>query len=302
MNASVAAKVTGLDLRGRLLVDEPMSRHTSWRVGGPARRLFEPADSDDLARFLAGLSADEPIFWLGLGSNLLVRDGGIPGTVIQTYGLLNGLERVGERSLRVEAGVACAKVASMALREGLCGVEFFTGIPGTMGGALAMNAGAFGGDTWSLISQVETIDRSGRRRMRLPREYQVGYREVRGNQGEWFLAAELELLQGDPTAATARVKELLHRRSATQPIGEPTCGSVFRNPPGDYAGRLIEASGLKGTKIGGAQVSEKHANFIVNTGSAAAADIEALMETVAATVEENHGVKLVPEVKIVGEP
>ncbi len=286
--------------RGHLRHDEPMARHTSWRVGGPARHFFEPADLDDLAAFLADLPPEEPVFWLGLGSNLLVRDGGIPGTVVQTSGLLREITRLDDDRLRIEAGVACAKVARFASRLGLRGAEFLAGIPGTMGGALAMNAGAFGAETWTLVEAVETIDRCGLRRERAPGAYRVGYREVRGPVGEWFVAAHLKLATGRSPESSARIKDLLRRRAETQPLGLPSCGSVFRNPQGDFAARLIDASGLKGLRVGGACVSDKHANFIVNTGGATAADIEALMGEVMRTVEQASGVRLQPEVKIVG--
>jgi UDP-N-acetylmuramate dehydrogenase len=289
-------------LRGRLLVDEPMARHTSWRVGGPAQRFFEPADLDDLAAFLRSLPEDEPLFWLGLGSNLLVRDGGIRGTVILTSPGLGGIERTGATTLRVEAGVPCAKAARASADAGLEGAEFLTGIPGTMGGALAMNAGAFGGETWSIVAAVETVDRHGVVRKRLPAEYRVGYRSVRGPAGEWFAAAHLALTPGDGAAAKARIKECLRLRAESQPTGVASCGSVFRNPPGDHAGRLIDSCGLKGHAIGGAHVSKKHANFILNGGAATAADIEALIAHVRAVVERERGVRLEPEVHIVGEP
>ncbi len=290
-----------LTLRGVYKMDEPMSKHTSWRVGGPAQHYYEPADLDDLAMFLSQLDEQEPLMWIGLGSNLLVRDGGIRGTVIVTTGLLNEIAMLESGLLRAEAGVACAKVARFATRQGLVGAEFFAGIPGTMGGALAMNAGAFGGETWPRVAAVETIDRFGHRQLRTSDEYDVGYRSVKGPVGEWFVAAHLKLEQGDAEKASAHIKELLEKRSASQPIGQPSCGSVFRNPQGDHAARLIEACGLKGTKIGGACVSEKHANFIINTGEATAADIEAMIEKVAATVEQQHGIQLVREVHIVGE-
>jgi UDP-N-acetylmuramate dehydrogenase len=289
-------------LRGRLRHEEPLARYTSWRVGGPARRCYEPADVDDLAAFLASLPAGEPVFWLGLGSNVLIRDGGIPGTVILTRGLLGRIEPTHEGLVRVEAGVPCAKVARFATRHGLAGAEFLAGIPGTMGGALAMNAGAFGGETWGLVARVESIDRAGRRRERPASDYRPGYREVRGPSGEWFVAAHLRLAAGDGGAAAERVRSLLRRRAETQPLGQPSCGSVFRNPPGDFAGRLVEACGLKGAKVGGACVSEKHANFIVNTGGASAADVETLIERVRVAVERTHGVRLETEVKVVGLP
>ncbi len=288
--------------RGRLRLDEPMARHTSWRVGGPAQRFFEPVDLDDLSAFLAELPAGEPVFWVGLGSNLLVRDGGIAGTVIMTSGTLNRLARLDETRIRVEAGVACAKVARFAARLGLKGAEFLAGIPGTMGGALAMNAGAFGGETWEVVEGVETLDRAGRHLERPAADYQVDYRQVNGPAGEWFVAATLCLEPGKSRESTERIRSLLKRRSDTQPMGQASCGSVFRNPPGDFAARLIESSGLKGVCVGGACVSEKHANFIVNVGSASALDIESLIAQVTETVERCHGIRLVPEVRIIGRP
>jgi len=288
-------------LRGRLLYQEPLARHTSWRVGGPARCFYQPADRADLVAFLQQLDPAEPLLWLGLGSNLLVRDGGFDGTVIATQGALDELAWRDPRQLYAEAGVSCAKVARSAARAGLCGVEFLAGIPGTLGGALAMNAGAFGGETWQRVAEVETLDYRGRVRVRRPDEFKIGYRRVEGAADEWFLAAVLVLEPGDVEASQQRIRELLERRAATQPTRQPSCGSVFRNPPGDHAARLIEASGLKGLRRGGAQVSEKHANFIVNTGTARAADIEALILEVQRVVETHTGVRLVPEVHRVGE-
>jgi UDP-N-acetylmuramate dehydrogenase len=290
-----------MPLRGELRYDEPMARHTSWRVGGPARRFYRPADVADLAEFVGRLPPDEPILWLGLGSNLLVRDGGTPGVVIALQGALNALTPLSESTVRAEAGAACAKVARFCAQRGLVGVEFLAGIPGTMGGALAMNAGAFGGETWERVKAVETLDRHGTLRERRPEEYRIGYRSVSGPDGEWFVAAHLLLDRGDAQAAQARIKALLERRGETQPTGQASCGSVFRNPPGDFAGRLIETAGLKATCVGGACVSEVHGNFIINTGKATAGDIETLIEKVAETVERVHGVRLVPEVRIVGE-
>lgn len=289
------------NLRGEMRFGEPLSRHTTWRVGGPARCFYRPADREDLIEFLRRLEPDEPLFWLGLGSNLLVRDGGFDGTVIATQGRVNRIEWVGDDRLYAEAGAACAKIARTAARAGLCGLEFLAGIPGTMGGALAMNAGAFGGETWRQVVQVETVDRFGVVRQRQPQDFEIGYRHVRGEPGEWFLSAQLSLQAGDSQAAQQKIKQLLERRAATQPTRQPSCGSVFRNPPGDHAARLIESVGLKGRRIGGAEVSRKHANFIVNTGDAKAADIEALIEHVRRTVQEKFGVELQPEVRIVGE-
>jgi UDP-N-acetylmuramate dehydrogenase len=285
---------------GQLLLDEPMSRHTSWRVGGPADRYYKPADVDDLARFLASLPVDEPIYWVGLGSNLLVRDGGLRGTVIATHRVLAGMERNGATGIRVGAGVPCAKLARQCVRWGLGQAEFFAGIPGTVGGALAMNAGAFGGETWRHVVAVEVIDRRGHYQRRPASDFEVGYRSVRGPASEWFLSADMEF-PSDDTVDRAAIREMLARRKATQPIGELSCGSVFRNPPDDYAARLIEAAGLKGHRIGGATVSEKHANFIINTGDASATDIEQLIDYVRSVVRRLHGVNLHPEVRVIGE-
>ena len=289
-------------MMGELREREPLSRHTSWRVGGPARRFYRPTDAEDLAAFLKRLDPGEPLLWLGLGSNLLVDDAGFPGTVIQTQACLTRLERRGATGIYAESGVSCAKVARFASRHDLVGCEFLAGIPGTMGGALAMNAGAWGGETWAHVVSVRTIDRAGRIRERVPGDFSIGYREVLGPPGEWFLDVALELAPGDGKAGMARIRELLDRRAQTQPVGLPSCGSVFRNPPGDHAARLIESEGLKGYRIGGAQVSEKHANFIINTGEASAADIRALIDLVRRRVEDATGVRLVPEVKhIAGE-
>jgi UDP-N-acetylmuramate dehydrogenase len=250
--------------------------------------------------FLQMLPEDEPLFWLGLGSNLLVRDGGLRGTVICTKGRLKAMRRIDEARVYVEAGVPCAHAARFCAEQRLTGAEFLAGIPGTMGGALAMNAGAFGGETWSLVERVLTTDRRGVRRDRAAEDFVVGYRSVRGVKGEWFLAAELKLTPGDPNASRERMKELLAKRAATQPTNQPSCGSVFRNPQGDHAARLIEACGLKGYCIGGACVSQKHANFIVNTGGATALDIETLIQHVREQVELKYAVRLEPEVRIVG--
>ena len=292
-------------LRGTLMHDEPMSKHTSWRVGGNADHYYKPADIEDLALYLSQIDRDEPVTWVGLGSNLLVRDSGIRGSVIATSGMLNGLSGLNENTVRAEAGVACAKVARFTARQSLKGAEFLAGIPGTMGGALAMNAGAFGGETWDVVSAVETISRDGQLNRRLPNEYEVGYRSVKGSfneaTNEWFVAAELTLEKGDSEQSLAKIKECLNKRGDTQPIQQPNAGSVFKNPPGDYSARLIEASGLKGFCIGGACISDKHANFIVNTGDANAADIEALIAHAAKTVESEQGVTLIREVRIIGE-
>lgn len=287
--------------QGELRLNERMANHSSWRAGGPVDRFFVPLNTDDLLSFMKSLPADEAILWVGLGSNLLVRDGGFRGTVIYTRGRLDKMTLDRETGIQVEAGVPCARVARFASQSGLVGAEFFAGIPGTMGGALAMNAGAFGGETWNLVENVITVDRNGCFRTRLPGDYEIGYRSVELASEEWFISAHLALQKGDAPESQKQIKQLLAQRAHTQPITTPSCGSVFRNPEGDYAARLIESSGLKGKRIGGACVSEKHANFILNIDNATATDIECLMHFVADEVERRHGVVLNPEVRIVGE-
>ncbi len=294
------AAAQDIRVQGELRRNEPMSRHTSWRVGGPAETFFIPANIDDLSAFLAELDETTPIFWHGVGSNLLVRDGGISGVVVSATKMLRDLERVDKHRVRAGAGLPCTQLARQCIRWGLGPSEFFAGIPGTVGGALAMNAGAHGGETWERVEAVRTIDRQGAVHEREPSEYTVGYRSVAGPANEWFLDA-LFRFEPDVTPSIETMKQMLERRKTTQPLGLPSCGSVFRNPPGDYSARLIEAAGLKGHRIGGAEVSEKHANFIINRDNATAADIEALIEFVRQTVFDRHGVKLVHEVRVVGE-
>lgn len=285
---------------GELRRDESMARHTSWRVGGPADVWFRPASRDDLCAFLAQLDPATPVFWMGLGSNLLVRDGGIRGVVLSTARALGGLHRLDDGRVEAEAGVACTQLARRCAAWGLGPAAFFAGIPGTVGGALRMNAGAFGGETWDHVTDVDTVDRRGQVHRRPREQFQVGYREVHGPAGEWFLAARFAL--GAASESLDEVRELLRERQLRQPLGLPSCGSVFRNPPGDHAARLIEAAGLKGRRRGGAQVSEKHANFIINTGDASAADVEGLIGEVRELVAQRHGVQLELEVHVVGEP
>ncbi|HVO45069.1 MAG TPA: UDP-N-acetylmuramate dehydrogenase [Steroidobacteraceae bacterium] len=285
----------------RVKRNEPMSRHTSWHVGGPAELFFNPRDRADLSTFLRSLPDDVPVHWIGLGSNVLVRDGGLKGVVISTVGTLDRFDRLNQNTVYVEAGVACARIARQCVKWGLGPAEFFAGIPGTLGGALAMNAGAFGGETWQHVLEVQTMDRHGRERTRAASEFQVGYRHVVGPPDEWFISANLRF-EHKPGINNARVRELLERRKATQPIGEWSCGSVFRNPPGDHAARLVEATGLKGYRIGDASVSEKHANFIINHGNATSADLEQLIGHVQEEVERLHGVHLNTEVRIMGAP
>ena len=299
-------------LRGTLKHNEPMARHVSWRAGGVATRAYWPADLDDLVAFVKAQDAIEPLYFVGLGSNLLVRDGGIKATVVFVHGRLDRIaietQPDASRLLFAEVGVAAPKVARVAARSGMSGAEFLAGVPGTVGGALAMNAGCYGAEIWEFVDSVMTLDRHGQLRKRMPHDYDIGYRHValRGGQEsshleEWFVAAHLRFPDGDEANAKTRIKEWLTRRIATQPLDWPNAGSTFRNPPGDHAARLIEACGLKGYTIGAAQVSEKHANFIINLGGAAAADIETLIGHMHDKVLADTGVDLVQEVRIVGE-
>ena len=312
-------------LRGTLRQQVDMSKHTSWRAGGTAERMFQPADLDDLLVFLRGLPADEPLYAVGLGSNLLVRDGGLRGTVLLLHGTLSGLHLEMDGSIYAEAGVPGAKLARFAALHNLQGAEFFAGIPGSLGGMLAMNAGCYGSETWEKVLRVQTVNRHGEVHIRTPADYEIGYRHVTRSKvqdtrykaqdsslascalplvpesSEFFIAAWLQFPRGDGESARQGIKALLSKRIATQPLNLPNAGSVFRNPPGDHAARLIEQCGLKGKRVGGAQVSEKHANFIANTGAATAADIESLINEVQTEVQQQTGIKLHPEVRIVGE-
>ena len=290
-------------LRGELRFNEPMARHVTWRAGGAAARAYVPADLDDLAAFLRATRIDEPLLFVGLGSNLLVRDGGFAGTVVFLHAVLGRLT-FADGLVYAEAGVAGPKLARFAANRGLAGAEFLAGIPGTVGGALAMNAGCYGGETWAIVERVLMLDRHGVLRERRAEDFEIGYRHVglRAASDEVFAAAWFRLPAGDGAASRERIRALLEKRIASQPLQLPNAGSVFRNPPDDHAARLIEAAGLKGMQIGGARVSERHANFIVNAERrATAADIEALIGKVQESVRTKFGVELVREVRIVGE-
>ena len=304
MNMSEPAKFTAT-IRGELRIDEPMSRHVSWRAGGTATHFFKPADLADLQAFLPTLPNDEPVMFVGLGSNLLVRDNGFRGTVVLTTPMLHGLalDVVDKTIVCAGAGVASPHVAKFAARHSLAAAEWLAGVPGTVGGALAMNAGCYGTETWEQIVDCTTVDRHGALHTRTAADFEIGYRHVAQKfaDEEWFVAARFRFQSGDASIAQARIKQLLAKRMATQPLDKPNAGSTFRNPPGDHAARLIESCGLKGHSIGGAQVSTKHANFIINSGTATAADIENLIAYMQATVKASTGVVLVREVKIVGE-
>jgi UDP-N-acetylmuramate dehydrogenase len=298
-------------LRGTLKTDEPMARHVSWRAGGVAARFYQPADLDDLRAFLRMIDAAEPVIFVGLGSNLLVRDAGFHGTIVLTTPTVHGLKIDADDPTIVcaGAGVASPHVAKFAAKNGLVGAEWLAGVPGTVGGALAMNAGCYGTQTWEQVVDCTTVDRIGELHLRTAADFEIGYRHVapRGVHRspftvheEFFVAARFHFAKGDVATAQSTIKELLAKRLASQPLDKPNAGSTFRNPPGDHAARLIESCGLKGFVIGGAEVSTKHANFIINTGNATAADIESLIDHMQATVLAKTGVELVREVRIVG--
>jgi UDP-N-acetylmuramate dehydrogenase len=322
----MAATRDPVGLRGKLLRDASLAKYTSWRTGGTADILFLPADRDDLARFVSQLPPDEPLLAIGLGSNTLVRDGGVRGAVVVMHNPGAALA-VADGLIYADAGLACPKLARFAANHGCAEAEFLAGIPGTIGGALAMNAGCYGGETWNYVVRVEVLGRDGKFEIRTPADYRIGYRSVKyrgsasaagpsqgasgaavssagkgASVGDVFTAAWFRFPAGDVDAARARIRELLAKRILNQPLDLPNAGSVFRNPPLDYAARLIESCGLKGTRIGGAFVSDKHANFIVNPrGQARAMDIESLIALVRDTVRTKTGVNLEPEVHIVGE-
>jgi UDP-N-acetylmuramate dehydrogenase len=285
----------------KLLKNEPLARYTSWRVGGRASRVFIPASSDDLISFIKTIDHTEPLIFMGLGSNLLVRDGGVRGTIVVMHQGLEDLYMDGDL-VYADAGVTSAKLARFCASNSKTGAEFMAGIPGTVGGALSMNAGCYGGVTWNIVTKVRTVDRSGNIHLRPASAFIASYRHVEMFlPDEWFLGAWFKLESGDSEESAKKIKELLASRLASQPLNLPSAGSTFRNPPGDFAARLIEASGLKGYQIGGAQVSTKHANFIVNVGDCTALDIELLIRHMKQEVFEKQGVALQQEVRVIGE-
>jgi UDP-N-acetylmuramate dehydrogenase len=285
----------------KIIKDEPMSRHTSWRAGGSAKRYVQAASLEALASFIATLPEDEDLLWMGLGSNTLVRDAGFKGSVISTQGVMSQLELIDDTTVYVGAGVAGAKLARFCSKNQLTGAEFFGGIPGLVGGALAMNAGAFGGETWPLVVAVETLNRKGEITKRQASDFKYSYRHVEGPKDEWFVSATLKLTRKKQLDNTVDIKQLLAKRAVTQPTGVASCGSVFRNPEGHYAAQLIEACGLKGKRIGGAVISDKHANFIINDNDATASDIESLIQLIQKEVKDQTGILLQTEVRIVGD-
>lgn len=299
-------------LRGELRMREPMRKHVSWRAGGVADYFYLPADLQDLVLFLHHLPRTEPVHMIGLGSNLLVRDGGLRGVVVLLHAQLNALLLIKQDEagglIYAEAGVPCAKLARFAALHHLAGAEFLAGIPGTVGGALAMNAGCYGAETWEIVEKVKTVNRVGKLHERNPEDYLVGYRHITLQQAsdsidneEWFVGGWFKLHQGNHEDSRQKIKALLAARISSQPLNFPNAGSVFRNPTGDYAARLIEVSGLKGYRVGGAVVSSKHANFIINDEGATAADIEAIISMIRNTVKEKTGIDLIQEVRIIGD-
>ena len=301
LNKKMFLDLDTMGLQGELRTQEPMSRHTSWKTGGNADYYYIASDINDLAKFISKLPTSTPITWIGFGSNLLVRDGGVPGVVVSMVGLLNELKKINETDIFIGAGVSCVKAAHFSAKHGLEGIEFLAGIPGTIGGALAMNAGAYGGEIWSYIKEVETINRKGKREIFEKNKFDINYRSVSISENEWFIACKMKLEISTRTVVNDRIKKMLSERADGQPLGKLSCGSVFRNPTNQHAAKLIELCGLKGKKVGGAVISDKHSNFIINTGNATSLDIEQLIEFIQACVYEKYNIKLIPEVRIIGE-
>ena len=287
-------------LGGHLRFGYPLKGVNSWRVGGCSDCFYIPSNLGDLTFFLGHCVGDRAVTCIGLGSNLLVRDGGVRGIVVSLRG---GFREIGHSGSVVyaQAGATCARFAHYCARHGLAGFEFIVGVPGTVGGALAMNAGAFGSEIWERMISADTIDRDGRLRSRAADSFEVGYRAVRLPGEEWFVSASFESSAADSADLKARIREFLKRRRETQPLREPSCGSVFKNPSNLHAAQLIEECGLKGYAIGGAEVSVRHANFIINRGGASAAEIEKLIGHVQSIVMRETGVELQTEVRIIGE-
>jgi UDP-N-acetylmuramate dehydrogenase len=286
-------------LRGRLLPNQSLAELTWFRVGGPAQVLFMPEDEDDLAYFLQNLPADIPAIVVGLGSNLIVRDGGVPGVVIR---LGRGFNEITVEGTRVRAGTAVpdVKVARAAQEAGLAGLAFLRGIPGGIGGALRMNGGAYGRETKDALVEARAVDRKGKVHVLSNADMHYTYRHCGAPEDFIFTQATFQGEPGDRDAISAEMDKITESREATQPIKSRTGGSTFKNPPGHKAWKLIDAAGCRGLKVGNAQVSEMHCNFLINTGDATAADIETLGETVRRRVKENSGVELEWEIKRIG--
>ena len=287
-------------LRGRLMANQSLAELTWFRVGGPAQALFMPEDEADLGDFLAHLPAEIPVVVIGLGSNLIVRDGGVPGVVIR-LGRGFGEVKVEDGS-RIRAGTAApdVKVSRIAQEAAIAGLAFFRGIPGAVGGALRMNGGAYGRETKDALIEARGVDREGRLRVFSNGDMHYSYRHCGAPDDIVFTQALFQGTPGDPAAIAAEMEKITESREATQPIKSRTGGSTFKNPPGHKAWQLIDAAGCRGLKVGGAQVSEMHCNFLINLGSATAADIETLGETVRRRVKENSGVELEWEIMRIG--
>jgi UDP-N-acetylmuramate dehydrogenase len=285
-------------------ISKPLAPLTSWHIGGQAERYYCPNSQDALSHYLHLLPENTPLTWLGLGSNVLILDGGIKGAVIGTTDLQE-LYAQPDGTIVAQAGVACAKLARFCCKLGLPDAAFFAGIPGTVGGALSMNAGAFSGQTWEWVQQVIVMDRRGQIAYRSPKDFTIGYRSVKGlaeeQKDEAFVGAIFKFLHQPGVDGMQKIKELLRKRKQSQPIGTFNCGSVYRNPDGDFAARLIEECGLKGHTVGAAMVSPKHANFIINSGQALANDVETLMSTIESAVHSRFGIELKAEVRILGQ-
>lgn len=286
-------------VRGRLTPDAPLGALTWFRVGGPADVLFRPADADDLAAFLAGCPADVPVTVIGVASNLLVRDGGVPGVVIRLGGGFGGVTVEGD-VVTAGAGALDLTVAQTAHLAGLTGLEFLSGIPGTIGGAVRMNAGAYGGEMAGVLIDADGVDRQGRHRTYTLADLDLGYRHCGVDEGVVFTAARLRGRPGDPLAIGARMEEIAQARAASQPVRARTGGSTFANPPGEKAWELVDRVGGRGLRVGDAQIAEKHSNFLLNLGSATAHDIEALGEEVRRRVREQCGIDLRWEIRRIG--
>ena len=288
------------ELRGRLTANQSLAELTWFRVGGPAQMLFTPSDEDDLAYFLARLPAELPVHVVGVGSNLIVRDGGLPGVVIRLSP--RGFGETSTQDEIVTAGAAALdkRVAEAAAAAGLAGLEFFFGIPGTIGGALRMNAGANGGETKDVLIGASGVGRDGQKHVFGNEEMKFVYRNSGVDPSIIFTSARFQGKAASAEAIRVRMNEVQAHREAAQPIREKTGGSTFKNPPGNSAWKLIDAAGCRGLRIGGAQVSEMHCNFLINAGEATAADIETLGETVRTRVKENSGIELQWEIKRIG--
>jgi len=281
--------------------DVELKSYNTWKVGGRAEQFLIFDEKVILASLIKNKKIKLPITFIGLGSNLLVRDGGIKGTVIVMHG---GLKKINDDDNLIysEAGVSCSKLSKFSARKGLADSAFFSGIPGTIGGALAMNAGCYGSETWDYVQKVLMINLNGDQVERNKSDFKIGYRKViNNNKEEFFLAAWFKFPKGNKEKSEKKIKELLAHRKETQPLNFSTAGSTFRNPDGNFAAKLIEDCGLKGYQIGGAQVSEKHANFIINLGKASALDIEKLITYIQKVVLEKKNIQLIREIKIIGE-